>query len=262
MTPRSLLVGCTLALCASTFGCSSNLIQVERERSASDILASYAAAWRGVREFDLRGDTTLGIWVDEVGYTIVLTNDGGALRADEPDSYDWGFETDLETLRRLDAGTLNALTAMGQARASDPIPMDVSMPDDFTADADVRSYYIPLTIHFWNREWPETIRFGEAYSRAIHGANATVLVYDEGLRTAWYQLKSGMHINSDPADQTNDFETAIIVTEGRFRGKIAGDEHIFVAGETVLIPAGTTHEFYASGDEYGEFIILMWDEGA
>ncbi len=226
------------------------------------ILESYAKAWRGKSEFELSSPTILGIWIDGDGYTVEITNDGGTFSIGPPSDFDWGFETDRETLVKLDNRSVNALTAMGQARASDSIPLILRLPDDFSAEDDIRHYFIPLTRHFWNREWPETIHFGEGTTRDIHGANATVLVYSEGLRTAWYQLKPGMHINADITDQVNDFDTAIIVTKGRFSGRLNGIERIFQEGETVLVPEGMTHEFYASDEEYGEFLILMWGENA
>lgn len=232
------------------------------ERPASTIIESFATAWKGEQEFSLHANITLGIWVDGVGYTVDLANEGGSFIATEPESFDWGFETDLQTLQLLDTGSLNALTAMAQARASDPVPLDVRLPEDFSANDEIRSYYIPLTLHFWNRSWPETIRFGDGFTRLVHGANTTVLVYDQGLRTAWYQLMPGMHINAEHVDQTNNFDTAIVVTRGRFTGKIDGEERAFQEGETILVPAGVTHEFYADESEYGEFIILMWGDNA
>lgn len=234
----------------------------QSERPASSILESFATAWRGDQEFALDRPITLGFWIDGEGYTIDLSDEGGAYAAGEPNHYDWGFKTDLGTLQRLDSGSINALTAMGQARGSDPSPLELRLPDDFSETDKIRGFYIPLTLHFWNREWPETIRFGDGLTRGVHGANTTVLIYDQGLRTAWYQLKSGMHINAEPADQINDFETAIVVTRGRFGGKIDGVERVFHEGETVLIPAGISHEFYADDGEYGEFIILMWGDNA
>lgn len=232
------------------------------DRSAIAILASYAEAWRGDAEFKLHSPLTLGIWIDGEGFTVKLTNNGGEFTPMTPAQFDFGFVTDLQTLRQIDAGNLNVLTAMGQARASDPIPLELRLPEDFSGNDDIRSYYIPLTLHFWNREWPETIRFGEGTTRSVHGANTTVLIYDQGLRTAWYQLKASMHINADPADQINDFDSAIVVTRGRFGGRIDGVERVFREGETVLVPAGTSHEFYAGDDEYGEFIIVMWGDNA
>jgi len=258
----SLLVVVTIGVSCSSVDDEQSDLASGNDRTASPILESYAAAWRGEDEFPLEKAITLGIWVDGVGYTIRLANSGGEFFVIEPDMFDWGFETNLATLRKLDSGRLNALTAMGQARATDPIPLDIRLPDNFSEDFNVQGFFIPLTLHFWNREWPETIKFGEDQSRFVHGANTSVLIYDEGLRTAWYQLKPGMHINSNPVDQVNDFDTALVVTKGKFRGKIDGIEREFSEGETVLVPTGISHEFYADNDEYGEFIIMMWGDGA
>lgn len=231
-------------------------------RSTSTILESYAQAWRGEAEFELRSPTTLGIWVDGEGFSVELTNQGATFSKGAPSRFDWGFETNRTTLLRLDDGSLNALTAMAQARASDPIPLRPRLPEGFAGSADIWSYYVPLTRHFWDRQWPETIYFGEGTTRSVHGANATALVYDDRLRTAWYQLKPGMHINADPIDQVNDFDTAIIVTKGKFSAYLDGVERGFSEGEMVLVPSGMSHEFFASEDEYGEFIIIMWGNNA
>lgn len=261
-----LLLGATLIACSPA---PNQHEQSERdpadstaERTVTTILESYADAWRGSEEFQLGRSITLGIWVDDQAYTIKLDDSGGSLVNGEPLRYDWGFETDGSTLRRIDGGSLNALTAMGQARASDPIPLNVRVPDDFSEPDRVRSFYIPLTLHFWNRDWPETIRFGDGLTREVHGANTTVLIYDEGLRSAWYQLKAGMHINSEPADQSNDFNTAIVVTKGSFGARIGGKEVILEEGQTIMIPPGVSHEFFADDAQYGEFVILMWGEDA
>ena len=151
---------------------------------------------------------------------------------------------------------------MAQTRASDPTPLRPRLPEEFADDTDIRSYYVPLTRHFWDREWPETIYFGEGTTRSVHGANATALLYDDRIRTAWYQVKPGTHINADPLDQVNDFNTAIIVTKGRFYGKLDGVERAFSEGEMVLVPKSMAHEFFAREEEYGEFLILMWGDNA
>lgn len=264
-----LLIGATLIACSplpeqqsSGQNDSADSEDTSGERIANTILESFAEAWRGAEEFRLSRSITLGVWVDDQAFTIRLSDSGGTLVNGEPSQFDWGFETDLETLRRIDDGSLNALTAMGQARASDPIPLDIRVPDDFSGADEIRSFYIPLTFHFWNRDWPETIKFGDGFTREVHGANTIVLIYDEGLRTAWYQLKSGMHINAELEDQVNEFDTAIVVTEGQFSGRIGGEELLFEEGQTVIIPSGVTHEFFADGSQYGEFVILMWGDGA
>ena len=234
---------------------------VAHHSNVADILGTYAAAWRGVEEFDLKAPYTIVFWVDGSVHTVRLDAHSAALSVGEPSSYDWGFETDLATLQAIHSGQMNALTAMGQARSSDPIPLQPKLPDNFDG-TQVRGHHIPLLQKFWNREWPETVPFGDGATRQIHGANTTVLIYDEGLRTAWYQLKPGMHINADPSDQVNTFDTAIIVTRGQFTGIVGGVARLFKEGETVRIPEGVTHEFHADPDQYGEFVIVMWGDDA
>lgn len=234
--------------------------------SAEEILSRYAQAWRGKEEMDLREETVLAFWVrgDAGGdYHIILPPEGpGRLLEDIPESYTFGFETDIDALRRIDRGEWNAFTAMGQARGSDRIPLVPKPPDGFEWTPENRGYFIPLFFHFWNRDWPERVLFGEGTTRPVHGANTTVFYYDRGLRTAWYQVKPGMHINADPKDQTNDFHTLVIMSRGAVTCKLGGIERLLQEGEAVFIPAGMRHEFWAKPDQYGEFIILMFGEKA
>lgn len=233
---------------------------------AEEILERYAEAWRGEEEMKLRGEAVLAFRVTgEKGgeYHVLLPPEGAArLVEGAPDSFTFGFETDMETLRRLDRGEWNAFTAMGQARGTDPIPLVPKTPEGFKWTPENRGYFIPLLFHFWNREWPETIRFGEGTTRLVHGGNAAIFYYDRGLRSAWYQIKPGMHVNEDPADQTNDFHTLVIMSRGAIKSRLAGIERELREGEAVFIPAGMTHEFWAGPEQYGECIILMFGEGA
>jgi hypothetical protein len=41
------------------------------------------------------------------------------------------FETDMATLRMIDSGQWNAMTAMAQGRADDPTPMTAHYPEGF-----------------------------------------------------------------------------------------------------------------------------------
>jgi mannose-6-phosphate isomerase-like protein (cupin superfamily) len=234
--------------------------------SAKEILSRYAQAWRGKEEMDLREEAVLAFWVtgDTGGeYHVILRPEGpGHLVEGIPKSYTFGFEADIETLRRIDRGEWNAFTAMGQARGSDTIPLVPRAPEGFKWTPENRGYLIPLFFHFWNRDWPERVLFGEGTTRPVHGANTTIFYYDKGLRTAWYQVKAGMHVNADPADQTNEFHTLVIMSRGAVKCRLGGVERLLREGEAVFIPAGMPHEFWAEPDQYGEFIILMFGEKA
>lgn len=172
------------------------------------------------------------------------------------------YSLDLKTLQKIDSGEMNALTAMGKARASDKSPMDLEFMSGFKSDATFIARFIPFTFHFWTRGFPETVVFGEQHSREVHGANMVVFYYQKGLRSAWGQIDKGQHVNKDPKYQVNPFPTMIIVIRGKAAAKIGGKEVMLQAGQMVFIPAGFSHEAWNPYDEPAEVIILMFGEGA
>ncbi len=234
--------------------------------SAKVILQRYAEAWRGRQELQLQSTLVLALWVRGAQggqYTIALSDAPGAVvREGAPPQYDIGFELDIDFLRRLDRGEIGALTAMGQARSSDPIPLNPKLGSDFSNRADASLLFRRLCFHFWNRGWPEITSFGESAARQVHVGNAAVLVYDREFRSAWYQLKPGMHINAQTKDQANQFPQMIIVTRGQFSARLDGRELILSEGQAVFIPAGMTHEFWAEAGQYGELVWTAFGEGA
>src|SRR5690606_11511745 len=117
-------------------------------------------------------------------------------------------------------------------------------PDGFEWTPESRSLFLALAFHFWNRDWPEIIPFGDGETREVHGAQATVLYYGQGVRTAWYQLEAGMHINADPADRTNPFATLVVVTRGPISARLGGVDRLLSEVTAVFIPAGMPHEFW------------------
>lgn len=172
------------------------------------------------------------------------------------------YTVDLSTLRKIDSGEMNALTAMGRAHANDSTPMDIEFMPGFQPEADFFAKFIPFTFHFWTRGFPETVNFGKQYSREVHGANMVVFYYQKGLRSAWGQIEKGQHINEDPKDQSNPFPTMIIGISGKAMAKIGGKEIILRAGQMIFIPTGVSHEAWNPYDEPAEIILLMFGEEA
>jgi len=236
------------------------------DSNALEILQRYAAAWRGEEEMVLNDTVIVTFNISGPGggeYHIVVPPGGHARVVEgKAEAFTMGFETDIDFLRRLDRNELNALTAMAQASGEDPIQLRPILPEEFRWTPESRAFYIPFWFHFWNRDWPEIVRFGEGTARSVHGGLATVFYYDKGLRTSWYQLKPGMHINADPEDQVNEFHSLLIVTRGSFQSRLGGHERVLQEGEAVFIPAGMSHEFWVGGEEYGEGILIMFGEGA
>ncbi len=127
-----------------------------------------------------------------------------------------------------------------------PIPCDPSFPDH----------------GFRPGGLPEFLAFDREASRVIHGANAVLLHYFEGLRSVWYQVESGQHINPDPRDQTNPFPSLFIFLTGRGKARIGGTETDIHGGTATLIPAGVAHEFWNRFEQPLEFILIMFGQGA
>jgi D-lyxose ketol-isomerase len=106
------------------------------------------------------------------------------------------------------------------------------------------------------------IPFGDGLTRNVHGANSAIFYYQRGIRTGWYQVEPGMHVNRSEADQTNPFPSLFIMTRGRIQARLGGELLELEEGQAVLVPAGMAHEFWAEEDQYGELVLVMFGEGA
>jgi mannose-6-phosphate isomerase-like protein (cupin superfamily)/putative sterol carrier protein len=185
------------------------------------------------------------------------------LRKGFPEQPTFYITANADILNQIYRGEINALTAAGKARASDKTPMDFGLMEGYQPTVDyLRSVIIPLYFHFFTRGKPEIIKFGEQYSRYVHGGNAVILYYDKGLRTAWYQLKKGMYINKDLRDAVNNFPTLLIITRGEGKGCLGEKVMDLKEGMTIFIPAGMVHQFWTEDEAGFEAIIIMFGEGA
>lgn len=187
---------------------------------------------------------------------------GVELRKGPPSSPSFHYATDTATLARIDAGGLNAMTALGRARMSDPAPMDVGFAPGFEPGEGFLARLLPFTFHFWTRGFPEIVEFDKERGRVVHGAHMVIFYYQEGLRSGWARIEKGQHVNEDPEEQTNPFPTMFIGIRGRAVVRIGGVERSLEAGQTVFIPAGVTHEAWNLYDEPAEIILLMFGNGA
>jgi mannose-6-phosphate isomerase-like protein (cupin superfamily) len=185
-----------------------------------------------------------------------------ALRTGEPATPTFYFRMDRDTLQRIDRGELNALTAAVQAFSTDPAPLRVGLMDGAPRSPEALNVMQRALFHFWTRGNPEVIPFGDAFTRSTHGTDAVVLYYQRGFRSGWFSLKPGQHANKDPRSQVNPFPTLLIVTSGHVKGRIGGREIDGRAGQAVLIPASTTHEFWNTSDKPVEGLLIMFGGGA
>lgn len=169
---------------------------------------------------------------------------------------------DSAWLAKVESGEINALTSMAKAFQSDPAPMDIEVMDGFQPDENFGAWIVPFTFHFWTRGMPEIVRFGPEMTRETHGANAGVFYYQPGLRSAWFDIRPGQHVNADEASRTNPFPSMMILTEGSVTAIIGGVETTFEPNTMMFIPAGVSHEFINETDAPAFGFLFMFGEGA
>ncbi|MHC4993000.1 MAG: cupin domain-containing protein [Planctomycetota bacterium] len=181
---------------------------------------------------------------------------------DTPIAY---FETDVETLRRIHAGELASLTAMGKAFSTDFAPLDLETMEGFVPGPTTFPDLVAAAFHFWTRGFPERVKFGDlARTRRLHGGNGVLFYYQPGFRSGYFNIQPGDHVNADEASKTNPFPTLLIVTAGRTKARIGDVECELKAGETIFIGPGVVHEFWIDedADHHAEGVLVMFGEGA
>ncbi len=232
--------------------------------SVRSMLVTFVADYRA--DPSARGQAvTFGVEVKDQGaWHVISDGDGGVeLRNGPPPKPTFAYVTDRGTLERILRGELAALTAMGRARWTEPAPMDLRFTEGFQPEPQFMGRLAELTFHFWTTGQPESVPFGDpAHTRVVHGANVAVLYYQPGLRTAWYQIEKGQHINAEEEDQANPFPALIVMTAGSAEARIGGQKMVFHSGTCTLIPANVTHELWNSHDDPAEFVIIMFGDGA
>jgi len=254
---KLLLIITIMIFASSIFAVDKNLTA---EKMLQDFVNSYNQKCKPKNEilFGFEVDAgKSGIW------TIHATPDAGAvLKKGKPEKPTIMMFTDMKTLKNIHSGKMNFLTAVGRAHITDPAPLNFRFMKGAVPNPAVIYGNLPFLFHFFNRGSPEIIPFGEEHSRFIHGGNAVPIYYDEGLRTAWYQVKKGMVINKEERDQKNPFPTLIICIQGAAKAKLGDKELELKKGMSVFIPAGMTHTIWNENKEPFEFIIVMFGEGA
>jgi mannose-6-phosphate isomerase-like protein (cupin superfamily) len=228
-----------------------------------EILQKFALDYRSDPTFS---NQSFGVEVDEEMWSVT-TSDAGSEKKTQvtkgsPDSPTFYYVTNLETLRLIEAGKLNAMTAGVKAFSTDYAPFDIEVMEGFQPNDDFVGEVLAFTFHFWTRGIPEIIPFGPHYTRTTHGAQAAVFYYDKGLRTGYGYIHPGQHANENPKSKTNPFSSMIIVIKGKIIARLDGTDHTIERGNAFFIPAGMSHEVLNPFDEGGEIILLMFGEGA
>ncbi|HPE30185.1 MAG TPA: cupin domain-containing protein [Parvularculaceae bacterium] len=237
------------------------------EQGARGILERYAVDY--LSDPNLTAPMIFGVKVGEDFYTVDVAPPEGRskprqnVRVGVPEKPTFYFTIESEAvLERLDRGEIAALTLMGKAFESDYAPMDVEVMDGYEPAADFGDMLLPFIFHFWTRGTPEVIRFSSEATRFVHGTNLGVFYYQPGLRSAWFEIKPGEHVNENPDSRTNPFPSLIIMVRGEATARIDGVDKVFREGEAIFVPPGVSHEFLNDGDAPAFGFLFMFGDGA
>lgn len=185
-----------------------------------------------------------------------------SLRAGQPDRPTFVYKIEPETLRAIDSGAINAMTAQGKAFADDYTPMSIVHMEGYEPTIYEAGAINPFSFHFWTRGFPEIIPFRNIQTRKAHGSNFGVFFYQPGLRTGWYRVEPGDRVHEGPKERAMPFPILAIATIGVTEGEIDGERVSLSAGNAVLIPANAEHRWWNESNEPSEAILVMFGEGA
>jgi hypothetical protein len=179
--------------------------QGQSTRTSAEIIRSYVEGFRSDRfasETRLFGIDVPGQGEWHVQVTGERTGDtwGVELSEGPPPSPTFVYRIEEETLRLVDGGALNAITAQGKAFASDYAPMDVIEMEGRKPSPEEYAAVNPLSFHFWTRGFPEVIPFGGDQTRTLHGSPVVGFYYETGLRTAYSRIDPGGQVRDDPRE--------------------------------------------------------------
>ncbi len=230
--------------------------------SALSILKEYAADY--AEDPTLTEPVVFGVRIGDDFYTVDAAPHGKAgVRKGAPKTPTFYFTIESEDyLEKLERGDFTALTLMGKAIETDVTPMDFAMMEGFEPPADFSATLLPLIFHFWTKGQPEIVRTAPEATRFVHGANLGVLYYQPGLRSAWFDIRPGQHVNEDPESRANPFPSLFIMVRGEATARIGGVDRPFREGEAMLVPAGVSHEFLNEGDQPAFGFLFMFGDGA
>ncbi len=245
----------------------SELVKIETAQSSSEIIKSYVDDYKQDRFAS--EPMHFGIEVPEEGawtvnVTGTKTKSGWEVQLMDglPETPTFIYVIEPETLKAINDGTLNALTAQGKAFVGDYTPMSIRQMEGYAPTAEEHGKINPFSFHFWTRGFPEIIPFREGMTRRAHGSNFVVFYYETGLRTAWYRVLPEERVRDDAREQAMPFPMLIVAIKGTTEGEVDGKRVTLSEGNTIFIPPFVNHKWWNETDEASEAVLIMFGEGA
>lgn len=244
---------------------------------ASAILADFAADFA---HDHMAIDVTFGIKLDDKFWSVDVqrketSSARGRLtdhafgphkvtvREGAPADPTWYFEiADMNVLRLIASGEVNAGTAAMQSFGSDEVGVETRDMEGFTSTSgDEADLYLVLS-HFFSKGKPEVTYFSRENSLETHGAMATSLHMMKGFRVFFFNIAPQETANEDPRLEFGQMPNLFIVTSGK--GTLISDDGPMVLekGMSVFIPQFVKHQIVNDGDEPLEGLGVLYGDNS
>lgn len=185
------------------------------------------------------------------------------LREGAPAQPTWYFEiADMNVLRLIASGQVNAGTAAMQSFGSDEVGVETRDMDGFkSTSGDEADLYLLLS-HFFTKGKPEVTRFSRATSLQTHGAQATSLHTMKGFRVAYFSIGPQEVVNEDPRLSFGQMPNLFVVTSGS--GTLHTDDGPMKieAGMSVFVPQFVKHEIVNDSDAPLEGLLVLYGDNS
>lgn len=244
---------------------------------AQTILSDFAEDYSGDH---MAIDVTFGIKLDDKFWTVSVKRQETAsargrltdhafgphavnVAKGAPKKPTWYFEiADMNVLRLMASGKVNAGTAAMQSFASDEVGVETRDMEGFkSTSGDEADLYLVLS-HFFTKGKPEVTRFGRDTSLETHGALATSLHMMKGFRVAFFSIGPQQAANADPQLSSGQMPNLFIVTSGKGTLLTDGGPMVLEKGMSVFVPQFVKHEMVNSGDEPLEGVLVLYGDNS
>ena len=244
---------------------------------ASAILAEFAEDYR---HDHMAVNSTFGIKLDDRFWTVSVKRKEVAsprgrltdhafgphevtLSEGAPEVPTWYFEiADMNVLRLISTGEVNAGTAAMQSFGSDEVGVETRDMEGFSSTSgDQAELYLALS-HFFTKGKPEVTRFGRANSLETHGAQATALHMMKGVRVVHFSIGPQQVVNEDPRLEFGQMPNLFVVTAGKGTLNTDGGPMAMEKGMSIFVPQFVKHQIVNDGEEPLEGVLVLYGDNS
>jgi mannose-6-phosphate isomerase-like protein (cupin superfamily) len=168
----------------------------------------------------------------------------------------------MDVLRLIAEGTVNAGTAAMQSYGSDQVGVETGVLGGFEMDSGSEAELYHHMSHFFTTGVPEITYFGEANSLETHGAQMTALHFMKGFRIGYFTMQPQQTVNEDVQLQKGQMPNLFVITKGRGKGYLGDQEIDLEPGMSIYVAPFVRHEFTAVGDEPMEGIVVLYGDNS